>query len=124
MQDWVSFNTLLWFQACFYAFTGLWPLLHYRSFEKITGPKTDKWLVITVGYLISASAFVFSLAALKPQPPKEVCYFALLDSVLLFGIDTYYVSKKVISRVYLYDAVAEAALFLAWGYVFSQHQTT
>jgi hypothetical protein len=29
------------FQAAFYITTGVWPLLHRRSFECVTGRKTD-----------------------------------------------------------------------------------
>lgn len=40
------------FQGIYYVASGLWPLLHMRSFEAVTGPKRDKWLVNTVGALI------------------------------------------------------------------------
>ena len=36
---------------CFTA-TGLWPLMHMPSFEAVTDPKEDKWLVRTVGVLV------------------------------------------------------------------------
>ncbi len=32
--------------------TGLWPLVHRRSFEAVTGRKTYWWLVNTVGSLL------------------------------------------------------------------------
>ncbi|MGH7661110.1 MAG: hypothetical protein ACRENA_09390 [Vulcanimicrobiaceae bacterium] len=38
-------------QAGYYIATGIWPLLSMRSFEAITGPKTDRWLVRMVGLL-------------------------------------------------------------------------
>jgi hypothetical protein len=41
-------------QAAYYLMTGLWPLFHRRSFEAVTGPKTDYWLVRTVGVLVAA----------------------------------------------------------------------
>ena len=31
---------------------GLWPLLHISSFEKVFGPKIDRWLVKTVAGLL------------------------------------------------------------------------
>jgi hypothetical protein len=36
-------------QGVFYLATGLWPLLNIRTFERVTGPKTDKWFVKTAG---------------------------------------------------------------------------
>ena len=32
-------------QGALYVVTGVWPLLHMASFEAVTGPKTDDWLV-------------------------------------------------------------------------------
>ncbi len=52
-------------QGIYYVATGLWPILNMRSFEMVTGPKRDKWLVKTVGALITAIgiyAFVFRRA--------------------------------------------------------------
>ena len=34
-------------QGAYYALTALWALVHVRSFQAITGPKTDLWLVKT-----------------------------------------------------------------------------
>jgi hypothetical protein len=42
---------LIAFQAAYYLATGLWPLVHLPSFEAVTGPKTDDWLVHMVGLL-------------------------------------------------------------------------
>ena len=39
-------------QATYYILTGLWPLVHFSSFELVTGPKTDDWLVRMVGLLV------------------------------------------------------------------------
>src|SRR3954447_5977124 len=36
---------------------GLWPLLHLRSFEAVFGPKVDRWLVRTVGGLLTSIGY-------------------------------------------------------------------
>jgi hypothetical protein len=41
-------------QGLFYVTSGLWPVVHYPSFEAATGPKVDRWLVKTIGGLIAA----------------------------------------------------------------------
>jgi hypothetical protein len=41
-------------QGAYYLLTGVWPLLSLRTFELVTGPKTDDWLVRTVGVLVLA----------------------------------------------------------------------
>jgi hypothetical protein len=38
-------------QGIYYVVSGAWPLLHFPSFEAVTGPKRDRWLVRTVGLL-------------------------------------------------------------------------
>ncbi|MBV8580277.1 MAG: hypothetical protein JOZ86_06540, partial [Candidatus Eremiobacteraeota bacterium] len=43
--------TYLRVMAAYYLATGLWPLLDMRSFELVTGRKTDRWLVKMVGAL-------------------------------------------------------------------------
>ena len=38
-------------QGAYFLGTGVWPLVLMPSFESVTGPKVDKWLVRTVGVL-------------------------------------------------------------------------
>ncbi len=38
-------------QGLYLLLTGMWPLVHYRSFEWVSGPKVDDWLVKCVGGL-------------------------------------------------------------------------
>ncbi|MEM5786496.1 MAG: hypothetical protein AAGU11_04200, partial [Syntrophobacteraceae bacterium] len=52
-------------QGLYYIPTGIWPLLHMSSFLKITGPKTDLWLVNTVGLLLVVTGSVLLLAGLR-----------------------------------------------------------
>lgn len=41
-------------QGIYFLATGIWSLVHIASFQKVTGPKTDLWLVKTVGLLVIA----------------------------------------------------------------------
>ena len=36
-------------QGAYFAAFGAWPLLHFRSFEKATGPKPEQWLTKGIG---------------------------------------------------------------------------
>ena len=38
-------------QGVFYLATGLWPIVHLPSFERVTGRKKEKWLVKAMGGL-------------------------------------------------------------------------
>ena len=59
-------------QAAFYVSTGVWPLLHRRSFERVTGPKTDFWLAQTVGLIVAAIGIGLAQAASRERgvPPE------------------------------------------------------
>ena len=97
-------------QAAYYLASGIWPLLSMRSFERVTGPKTDKWLVKTVGVLVAAIGAPLLLGAKRKAISPEVRLLAAGSSSALALIDVTYVAKRRISRVYLLDAIAEVTL--------------
>jgi hypothetical protein len=100
-------------QSGYYLFTGIWPLLSMRTFEMITGPKQDKWLVKTVGVLVSVIGVVLGLAALRPKPPFEIRTLAVGSALGLTIIDIVYVARGRIARIYLLDAALELILIAA-----------
>lgn len=102
-------------QALYYLLTGLWPLIHIQSFLKVTGPKTDVWLVKTVGVLISVIGAVLGLAGMQRSAKREMALLAVGSAIGLTAIDLIYVVRRRISPVYLLDAVAELALIIGWG---------
>jgi hypothetical protein len=100
--------------ATYYAATGIWPLLDIQSFERVTGPKTDRWLVKTVGILVAAIGASLALAARDNPARAETVVLAAGSALALGTIDAVYVAKRTISPVYLLDALAQAALVIAW----------
>ena len=106
-------------QAVFYIMTGVWPIVSMRSFEAITGPKVDRWLVKTVGALVAVIGSALALASRHRQLAPEVVFIAAGSAAALATIDTVYVAKRRISPVYLLDAVAEIALVAGWARLWS-----
>src|SRR5215211_4274415 len=102
-------------QAILYVVTGVWPLVNMRSFEAVTGPKVDRWLVKTVGALVTVIGCALALASRRRQLAPEVVLVAAGSAAALATIDTVYVAKRRISPVYLLDAVAEIALVAGWA---------
>jgi hypothetical protein len=96
-------------QAAYLIATGIWPLVHYRSFEAVTGPKTDAWIVQTVG----AAAVVLGLAAATSD--RERSLVLSVGSTLAFGVtEVAPALRGRIRKVYLLDAGFQSALtFLA-----------
>jgi hypothetical protein len=97
--------------------TGLWPVLHRKSFEAVTGPKTDFWLVNTVGLLLSTTGAVMTVAGIRRSVTPEVKVLAIGITGTLAAIDVIYVSKRRIAPVYLMDALTEAALAASWTFL-------
>lgn len=110
-----SFRTLALSQGLFYAATGIWPLVHMRSFEAVTGPKADRWLVRTVGALIGVAGGAMISAAQRGRVTPEIRALAVGSAAVLAVIDITYVAKKRIPPVYLLDAAAELGLVGAWA---------
>ena len=102
-------------QATFYLTTGLWPLLHRRSFERVTGPKVDFWLAQTVGATVTAIGL--GLAQSDPRKariPRELRTVAITSAGGLALVDLYFVAHRRISKIYLADAAAELGLVVGW----------
>jgi hypothetical protein len=97
-------------QGAYYVATGLWPILHMRSFEAVTGPKRDHWLVKTVGAVITAVGASLLVGARRGRPSAETIALAGGSAAALGAIDVVYAAKGTISPIYLVDAAAEAAL--------------
>lgn len=94
--------------------TGIWPVLHRRSFEAVTGPKYDFWLVRTVGLLLATTGVVMTMAGTRRRVTPEVRVMAAGVAGSLAAIDVIYGSSGRIRRVYLLDAVIQAGLAAGW----------
>jgi hypothetical protein len=107
-------NALAIGQGVYFAATGLWPLVDMRSFEAVTGPKTDKWLVRTVGVLVTVIGGALISAGARRAVTPEIAGLAVAAAAGLGIVDVVYSTKGRISKIYLADAAAEAALITAW----------
>jgi hypothetical protein len=101
-------------QAGFYMVTGLWPLVHRPSFEWVTGPKVDRWLVCTVGGLL----VVIGYSQWRASTPRDWSHARRLGAGTagtLLLVDVVNVSRRRIRPTYLLDAAAEAAILVGWA---------
>lgn len=94
--------------------TGAWPLLHMRTFERVTGPKVDHWLVQTVGGLLVGNGLV-QLAARSPEGLKLARVLGVGTAGVLAIIDLANAPQGRISKVYLLDAAAELMWVALWS---------
>ena len=101
-------------QGAYDVLTGIWPLVDMTTFERVTGGKTDRWLVKTVGVLVAAIGSALLVAGSRRRVPPEIVVLGAGSAAGLAAIDAVYVARRRISPIYLLDAVAEVAFVLAW----------
>jgi hypothetical protein len=100
-------------QGIYFLVTGIWPILNMKTFLLVTGPKTDLWLVKTVGLILAVIGAVILYAQRTATINPSVIFLAIGSATVLALIEFIYVIKRVISPIYLADAFAEL-IFIAW----------
>jgi hypothetical protein len=101
-------------QGLFNIAGGVWPLLHMSSFERVLGPKTDRWLVRNVAGLMVSNGLAQIRAGDSPAALLQARRIGLGTAVTFAAIDVVYVRAGRISRVYLLDAALECGWIAAW----------
>jgi hypothetical protein len=102
--------------AVYYLLTGVWPIVHMRSFEAVTGRKHDRWLVKMVGALSLANGGTLAFGLRRTRVADETVALALMSALAFAAIDVTYAARRRIRPVYLADAAVQmvaAALLLA-----------
>ena len=100
--------------GAYYIATGIWPLMNMHSFEFVSGPKTDDWLVRTVAVLVLVVGLVLLSAAIKRDIGVPVRLLALGSAGGLAFIAFFYAMRGIIWPVYLLDGIGELGLIALW----------
>src|SRR5437763_16980510 len=98
-----TFAVLAWVQGGYFLLTGVWPLVSIRTFQAVTGRKTDNWtgreadhwLVNAVGVLVTAVGAALIAAAVRREPTPEIIVLACGSALGLTAIDVIYVARRV-----------------------------
>lgn len=101
-------------QGVYFLATGVWPLVSMKTFEAVTGPKVDRWLVKTVGVLVAVIGA--SLLADARRPSRGSRLLGVGSAAALGGVDVVYSLRGRISKIYLADAAVEAVLVALWAF--------
>jgi hypothetical protein len=94
-------------QGGYYLLSGLWPLVHMDSFERVTGRKADRWLVRTVGALAVAMGSGLLQAARRGYLPRELKTVTQLAAAGFVAVEVPTALRGRISPIYLADAALE-----------------
>lgn len=107
---------LLLAQGIYYLVTGVWPLLDLVTFQRVTGPKTDLWLVHMVGVLVTVLGAAFLAASRRKEPAPEMLGLAVAAAAGFIVVEVLYAGLlRIISPVYLADAALHALLLAAYA---------
>ncbi len=101
-------------QGLYYLATGVWPLVDMGTFLRVTGGKTDLWLVNRVGALVAVVGLVLVAAGVRRRVSLELGLLGGAAAAALAAVDLTYVIRGRISAIYLLDAAVEIVLVLAW----------
>jgi hypothetical protein len=96
-------------QGGYYVVTGVAPFVSRRAFEAVTGPKTEWWLVQTVGAIVTVVGATLVSGALSGRVTRELRGLAVGCAAGLAAIDVVYVLRRRIAPTYLLDAGVQAA---------------
>ena len=95
-------------QAVYYLVTGMWPVFDMDTFEAVTGPKIDDWLVKMVGLLAATIGLGLLAGNRKVGPSREILVLSVAAAVSFAAIDVVYAANGTISKIYLVDAALQA----------------
>lgn len=90
-------------QGMYYVVSGLWAVVDRPGFERVTGRKTDYWLVRTVGLLAAGIGLTLLLGARGGRPSSETSVLGVAAGASFAAVDLVYVARRRISPVYLAD---------------------
>lgn len=97
-------------EGVYYLVTGAWPWLSMDTFEAVTGPKVDDWLVHMVGLLAAAIGAALLVAAWRGDRTSAVLVLAVGAAAAFAAVDILYAGTGRISPVYFADAIVEVLL--------------
>lgn len=114
LPQWLTVSGLSLIQGVYFLAGGVWPILHMNSFLALTGPKTDLWLVKTVGMLLAVMGISLLMSGVRASVSPEIRWLAAGGALALAGVEVVYVLTATISPVYLLDALVELGFVSLW----------
>ena len=107
-------NTAPFTQGVFYVISGLWPIVHLKSFEKVTGRKREGWLAQSMGGLIAAVGVALIVGSLEQRPSRTLQVLGMGSALALGAADLIFAKRGTVSKIYFADAAAEGAALATW----------
>lgn len=114
-------KAIIWVQGIYTLITAVWPIIHVDSFMEVTGPKTDVWLVKTVGALLIPLAACLMSYLFIETDRRPAFILGTLSCVAFISIDFYYALKDIIPNIYMADGVLQILFLSTWLFIRTRH---
>jgi hypothetical protein len=103
-------------QGAYYAVFGAWPLLHLRSFEKVTGPKPEEWLTKGVAACwVNVGIHLIEAGRQGGRVRRDVRGLAMRMAATFAFFDFHYAGlRRRISPVYLINGLVQLGFLALW----------
>jgi hypothetical protein len=99
-------TTMIRLHGSYYLLTGLWPLLHLRSFEAVTGPKADRFVLRAASALFTVIGGFMVVEA--RSDPRATARLGALTAAATATVSLRH--WPAIRAVYVVDAVVQFGL--------------
>ena len=105
-------RVVLFGQSIYFLLTGIWPLISINTFQAVTGPKVDLWLVKMVGLLADVIGVSLLLTSIYKRLLLVMFILAISSAASFAIIDVVYALSGRISPIYLLDAAVQIILII------------
>ena len=80
-------------QGVYLFVSGIWPIISMSTFLRVTGPKTDLWLVKTVGIILAVIGAVLIYAQVNAEINTSIIILAIGSALSLAIVEFVYVAS-------------------------------
>jgi hypothetical protein len=101
-------------QGAMYVATGLWPIVHIQSFERMAGPRASRGLVRTFGAVMATVGLSLLLRGMRRSRQQTASPLGAVGSLALSMANSVYAGRGRISPVSISRVIAQTALLVAW----------
>lgn len=103
-------------QGIWYVAAGVWPLVDARSFQDVTGPKTDVWLARSCGMMLALVGAALVFARVRRRIGAEMVFLGLGAALALAFADVLVATSAAGTNAYLVDAAMQLVFAGVWAF--------
>jgi hypothetical protein len=95
---------------------GLWPIVGFKSFTKVTGPRLEGWPTKGVGACTANIGAAIGAAGARGKVARELRILGITTALTFAAMDFWYAGfRRRISKVYLLNGLAQLGFAGLWG---------